>query len=194
MRMETSCYINHNRATSQCETRLSQCESLQPAVGTIVNAFGLPRHGCLHWVHSQVFGGLRTHIKVRDRYIARMTSGDVVLIGTFHVYVDDTRQFWANREGVQTSPVSETEEDIEILMPAALCHGWPKRQVKHFRLRLSLVVNLLMDQKPMWRKLCSTIMSMQSLVITTQNQLLRFMRPMVAIQRPHWKYKWCFEA
>ena len=112
-------YINHNSATGQCELGPGPCESLEPTAGVLVNAFGPPRHGCLHWVPSQGTGGLRIKITGREIYAARITSGDVLLLGAF--YPEEQRQFWANKEGVSIGPIFETDQDIEILTVDATC-------------------------------------------------------------------------
>ena len=117
--MKTCRYINHNSATGQCELGSGPCESLEPTAGVLMNAFGPPRHGCLHWVPSQGTEGLRIQITGRESYAARITSGDVVLFGTF--FSEGQRQFWANKEGVSIGPVFETDQDIEILTVDATC-------------------------------------------------------------------------
>ena len=118
MRMENCRYINHNSATGQCELGLGQCESLQPASGVMVNAFGPPRHGCLHWGSRQEPGWVPIVEENGYNYVARTLSVDVLLIATFDTY---SYALWGNRGGVAVGPVEETDQDIEFFAKDPAC-------------------------------------------------------------------------
>ena len=117
LRTEACRYINHNSATAQCELGFGQCESLQPAAGVIVNAFGPPRHSCLRWGSDQEAGWVPIQERNGYMYVARTTSNDVLIIGQFFTV---SQELWANREGVHIGPVTGNQ-NIEILTKDAAC-------------------------------------------------------------------------
>ena len=118
MRMENCRYINHNSATEQCELGLGPCDSLQPAIGVLVNAFGPPRYDCLHWGSREEPGWVPIVEENGHNYIARTISGNILLIATFDTY---SLSLWGNRDGVVVGPVKETDRDIEFLAKDPAC-------------------------------------------------------------------------
>ena len=116
LQMKTCRFINHNSVTGQCDLGLSQCESLQPDAEFMVQAFGPPRHECLHWGSHQEQG--RSPVREQNRFAARIVSGDVLLIGTFYRY---GKKFWANKAGVKVASAYETDSSIEFLFKDADC-------------------------------------------------------------------------
>ena len=111
-------YLNHKQDTMQCVLGLGKCESLIPATGFAINAFGPPRDSCLHWGSRQEPGRAPFEIPGWS-YLARIRVGNILLIGKFDVAPWWT--FWANNDGVQLGPVSETDQDIEFLTVDPAC-------------------------------------------------------------------------
>ena len=118
LKMENCSYINHYSATGQCELGFGQCEPLQPATGVLVQAFGPPRHGCLHWGSRQELGWVPIVEENGHNYIARTISGDALLIATFDTY---SFALWGNSDGVAVGPVKETDQNIEFLAKDPAC-------------------------------------------------------------------------
>ena len=116
LRIKTCYYINHNSDTGEYELGLGQCESLQSAAGFVVSVFGPPRHGCIRWGSSQEPGSVTVRVGSVD--VARIVSGDTVLIGNFDFL---SRQFWFNVKGVSFGPIYEADQDIELLIKDATC-------------------------------------------------------------------------
>ena len=112
LQMERCRYINYNSVTVQCELGLSQCGSLQPAIGVMVQAFGTSRHGCLHWGSREEPGWVPIVAENGRVYAARTRRGEVLLIGTFA-----NGKLWANDDGVEV----ETDHNIEFLAKNASC-------------------------------------------------------------------------
>ena len=115
--MKTCRYINHNSATGQCELGLGQCEYLQPAVGIMVNAFGPLQHDCIYWRSSKKPEGVPFRDKNGFRLLARLEGGHVPT-GSFN---EIKREFWTNLEGEHIGPISEEDQDVEILIKEAAC-------------------------------------------------------------------------
>ena len=130
---------------------MGQCDSLQPAAGFMVNAFGPPGHGCLYWGSNQISGWVPVQERNGDIYLARIVSGDVVLIGKLNTQID---VFWGNRGGVHVGPLHVNDENIEFISKnqLVLYHGCPSTRMNHFRLGLSLEVALTMGHQRMWQK------------------------------------------
>ena len=116
LRVETCHYINHNSDTGECELGHGQCESLQLAAGVLASVFGPPRQGCIRWGSNQEPGWVTVRVASAD--VARIFSGDVVLIGNFYFQI---REFWANNQGLNIGPVYEVDQDVELLMKDATC-------------------------------------------------------------------------
>ena len=110
-------YINYNSETGQCELGLGDCESLQPAVGVMVHAYGPPRLGCIYWLPSQNVEGEPSQGQGGVRY-AGCLEGQYGSIGTFNM---DGRSFWANMEGEHIGPIFEADQTIEILTKHPAC-------------------------------------------------------------------------
>ena len=127
LKLKTCRYINHNYGTGQCDLGLDKCETLVPAVGIAINAFGPPRDTCVRWGSMQGHGRVPVELQYGGIviYVARITMGDALVVGKFHVNLGG--QFWANNEGVKTGPVYETDQDIEILTmdPTCTLHWMP---------------------------------------------------------------------
>ena len=120
LKLKTCRYINHNHGTGQCDLGLDKCESLIPAVGIAVNAFGPPRDTCVRWGSRQEHGRVPVELQnSRIIYLARITTDDALVVGKFHV--NPSGQFWANNEGVPIGPVYETDRDIEFLTMEPTC-------------------------------------------------------------------------
>ena len=117
LRAEACRYINHNSATGQCELGFSQCESLQPAAGVIVNVFGPPRHDCLRWGSDQKAGWVPIQERNGHIYVGRTTSNDLLIIGSFFV---GGGELCTNREGERMCFVAENQ-NIEILTKDTAC-------------------------------------------------------------------------
>ena len=110
-------YINHNHATRQCDLGLSKCESLIPAIGVLVNAFGPPRDTCVHWGSSQIPGRVPVEIPGQDR-LARMKFWHSYVVGKFNF---NSESFWANNGGtVFTGPAGDSQ-GIEFLTINPAC-------------------------------------------------------------------------
>ena len=75
-------YINHNSRFGQCELGLSQCAFVVPASGMKVNAYGPPRHTCLHWGASDDPGF--TLVESHTSYVGRVVVGDALIVGKSH--------------------------------------------------------------------------------------------------------------
>ena len=117
LRTKTCHYINYNSETGQCELGLGQCESLQPAIGVMVNAIGPPRLGCIYWHSSQNVEGEPFQEMDGVRYIGCL-EGQCGSIVTFNT---GGRVLWVNMEGERIGPISETDQTIEILTKHATC-------------------------------------------------------------------------
>ena len=118
MTYRRSDHHNHNHENVQCVLGLGKCESLAPAIGFSVNAFGPSRDSCLHWGSKQE----HDHVLIETTgktCLARIAIGNTLLIGKFVVAPLNT--FWANNEGAQLVPVSETDQDIEFLSVDPAC-------------------------------------------------------------------------
>ena len=118
LKSEMCHYLNHHHDTRQCVLGLGMCESLKPAIGFTINAFGPPRDSCLHWGSRQEPGRIPVEIPGMS-YLARITVGNTLLIGKFDIAPLD--KFWANNEGVRLGPVFETDRDIEFLTVDPAC-------------------------------------------------------------------------
>ena len=110
-------YINHNSVTGQCELGFSQCQSLQPAAGVIVNVFGPPRQDCLRWGSDQGPGWVPIQERDGDLYVARTIINDSWFTGNFFV---GSKELWANGEGVRIGPVTGNK-NIEVLTKNVIC-------------------------------------------------------------------------
>ena len=114
-------YINYNLTNGQCELGLGQCVSLLPSWGVMVNTYGPLRYNCLQWGSMNVPG--RIPVKVPDwggLCVARIVSGDSLLVGKVTLF---NGAFWTNNDGVPVGPISETDQDIEILTMDATCNA-----------------------------------------------------------------------
>ena len=88
-----------------------------PAVCSWIRGiFGSPRLGCLRWGSNQEPGSVT--VRVAAGNVARIVSGDTVLIGNFY---PRSGQFWSNMEGVSVGPIREVDQDIELLIKDATC-------------------------------------------------------------------------
>ena len=118
--LKTCRYINHNYDAGQCDLGLDMCESLGPALGITVSAFGPPRDTCVHWGSRQEHGRVPVEVRFLGKiiYLARMITDDTLLVGKFN---PGDGWFWANNEGVRVGPVLETDQDIEFLTMHPAC-------------------------------------------------------------------------
>ena len=112
LQMESCLYINYNSVIEQCELGLSQCESLQPATGVMVQAFGPSRHDCLHWGSRGESGWVPIVAENGHFYVARTLHDEVLFIGTFKF-----GKFRAIDAGVMV----ETNHDIKFLTKNSSC-------------------------------------------------------------------------
>ena len=118
LQMKTCHFINYNSDTGQCELGMGQCESLQPVAGLMVNAFGPPKHGCLYWGSNQISGWGPVQERNGVIYLARIVSGDVVLIGKLNT---QKGEFRGNRGGLNVGPIHVNDKNIEFLSKDPAC-------------------------------------------------------------------------
>ena len=119
--LKTCRYINYNYATGQCDLGLGMCESLVPAIGVAVRAFGPPRDTCVHWGSREMHGRVPVELQELNKviYLARVTRDDALLVGKFESSYGG--RFWANDEGVRVGPVYAADQDIEFLALDPTC-------------------------------------------------------------------------
>ena len=116
LRVEKCRYVNYKSDTGQCELGLGECESLQLAAGMMVNAFGPPRHACVHWGSSGGPGWVP--VRATYGYAARVVIEDVVIIGIFY---RNNGEFWSSTASERIGPLKEADHNIEILSKATDC-------------------------------------------------------------------------
>ena len=118
LKTKTCHFINYDSDIGQCELGMGQCEFLQPAAGFMVNAFGPPRHDCLYWGSNQKSGWASVQERNGKIYLARIVSGDVVLIGKLNT---QRNVFWGNKGGVRVGPLHVNDKNIEFLSKDPAC-------------------------------------------------------------------------
>ena len=120
LKLKTCRYINHNSDTGQCDLGLDKCETLVPAVGVAVSAFGPPRDTCVHWGSRHQHGRVPVEVRFLGKiiYLARMITENTLLVGKFN---HGDGWFWANNDGVRVGPVLEKDQNIEFLTMDPAC-------------------------------------------------------------------------
>ena len=118
LKSEMCHYLNHHHDTRQCVLGLGRCDTLTPAIGFTINAFGPPRDSCLRWGSRQEPS--RSLVEIPGlSCLVRITAGNILLIGKFDMAPWET--FWANNEGVRLGPLSEIDLGIEFLTVDPAC-------------------------------------------------------------------------
>ena len=121
LKMQNCRYMNHSPESDLCEIGLGQCESLKPAVGTMVNVFLQSRDDCLHWGSYQEPGRVAVGDVDVAVYVGRTMHGEAMVVGKFLDVDNYDPHIWANDQGERFSVDYGSDNAVEVLSTTAGC-------------------------------------------------------------------------